>query len=82
MMFAKLLAHPEVQEVVELRGKFGFMAYHGGGLEHLTDVIAQQAAEQSDSSYYGVHQPQGLKWHEPRQAARMLLRPFPERLIR
>ena len=50
MMFAKLLAHPEVQEVVELRGKFGFMAYHGGGLEHLTDVIAQQAAEQSDSS--------------------------------
>lgn len=65
MMFAKLLAHPEVQEVVELRGKFGFMAYHGGGLEHLTDVIAQQAAEQSDSSYYGVHQPQGLKWHVP-----------------
>jgi phage replication-related protein YjqB (UPF0714/DUF867 family) len=41
------------------------MAYHGGGLEHLTDVIAQQAAEQSDSSYYGVHQPQGLKWHVP-----------------
>ena len=33
MMFAKLLAHPEVQEVVELRNKFGFMAYHGGGLE-------------------------------------------------
>jgi hypothetical protein len=26
MMFAKLLAHPEVQEVVELRGKFGFEA--------------------------------------------------------
>ena len=46
MMFAKLLAHPDVKEVVELRGKFGFMAYHGGGLEHLTDVIAQKAAEQ------------------------------------
>ena len=64
-MFAKLLAHPEVQEVVELRNKFGFMAYHGGGLEHLTDVIAQQAATRSGSSYYGVHQPKGLKWHVP-----------------
>ena len=65
MMFAKLLAHPEVQEVVELRSKFGFMAYHGGGLEHMTDVIAQQAATRSGSSYYGVHQPKGLKWHVP-----------------
>ncbi|NBR99709.1 MAG: hypothetical protein EBT42_04950 [Actinobacteria bacterium] len=65
MMFAKLLAHPDVKEVVELRGKFGFMAYHGGGLEHLTDVIAQKSAEQSNSSYYGVHQPRGLKWHVP-----------------
>ena len=65
MMFAKLLAHPDVKEVVELRGKFGFMAYHGGGLEHLTDVIAQHAAKQSNSSYYGVHQPRGLKWHVP-----------------
>ena len=64
-MFAKLLAHPEVQEIVELRSKFGFMAYHGGGLEHLTDVIAQQAATRSGSSYYGVHQPKGLKWHVP-----------------
>ncbi len=65
MMFAKLLAHPEVKEVLELRSKFGFMAYHGGGLEHLTDVIAQQAAAKSNSSYYGVHQPRGLKWHVP-----------------
>jgi len=65
MMFAKLLAHPEVQEVVELRNKFGFMAYHGGGLEHLTDVIAQHAAQRSGASYYGVHQPRGLKWHVP-----------------
>ena len=64
-MFAKLLAHPEVQEIVELRSKFGFMAYHGGGLEHMTDVIAQQAATRSGSSYYGVHQPKGLKWHVP-----------------
>ena len=64
-MFAKLLAHPEVQEVVELRSKFGFMAYHGGGLEQMTDVIAQQAATRSGSSYYGVHQPKGLKWHVP-----------------
>ena len=46
-MFAELLAHPGVEEVLELRGRFGFMAYHGGSLEEMTDVIAPAAAEQA-----------------------------------
>lgn len=64
-MFDQLLAHEGVEEVVELRGKFGFMAYHGGGLEEMTDVIARAAAEQAGASYYGVHQPVGMEWHIP-----------------
>jgi hypothetical protein len=64
-MFAELLAHPGVEEVVELRGPFGFMAYHGGSLEEATDVIARAAAEASGASYYGVHQPADLQWHIP-----------------
>jgi len=61
--FAELLAHPEVHEVVTLRSRFGFMAYHGGGLEEMTDVIAQAAAERCGASYYGVHQPVGMERH-------------------
>lgn len=61
--FAELLAHPEVDEVVTLGSRFGFMAYHGGGLEEMTDVIAQAAAERCGASYYGVHQPVGMERH-------------------
>ena len=64
-LFADLLAHPGVDEVVELRSRLGFMAYHGGSLEEMTDVIARRAAERSDASYYGVHQPSDLQWHIP-----------------
>ena len=64
-MLADLLAHPSVEEVCELRGTFGFMAFHGGGLEEATDIIAQQAAAATGSSYYGIHQPASLKWHVP-----------------
>jgi phage replication-related protein YjqB (UPF0714/DUF867 family) len=68
-VFDELLAHPGVQEVLELRdgpaGRFGFMAFHGGNLEAMTDVIASQAAERSGASYYGVLQPHGLRWHIP-----------------
>jgi len=63
--FAELLATAGVEEVCHLRGRFGFMAYHGGSLEEMTDVIAQEAAERSGASYYGVHQPKGLEWHIP-----------------
>ncbi len=57
MNFADLLAHPGVEEVCELRSRFGFMAFHGGALEAMTDVIAGRAAELADASYYGVHHP-------------------------
>ena len=53
--FADLLATPACEEVCELRGRFGFMAFHGGSLEEMTDVIAAAAAERSGASYYGVH---------------------------
>jgi phage replication-related protein YjqB (UPF0714/DUF867 family) len=58
--FAQLLAHPGVEEVLERRGTFGFMAFHGGSLEEMTDVIARAAAERASASYYGVHQPPDL----------------------
>ena len=63
--FAQLLATPGVEEVCELRGHFGFMAFHGGALEEMTDVIARAAAERTGASYYGVHQPKGLERHIP-----------------
>ena len=63
--FATLLASPGVEEHCELRGTFGFMAYHGGSLEEQTDVIAREAAERSGASYYAVLQPADLQWHIP-----------------
>jgi phage replication-related protein YjqB (UPF0714/DUF867 family) len=63
--FGELLAMPGVQEICELRGRVGFMAYHGGSLEEQTDVIASLAAERSGSSYYAVLQPENLQWHIP-----------------
>lgn len=41
------------------------MAFHGGGLEKVTDIVASEAAERSDASYYGVVQPDELQWHVP-----------------
>jgi phage replication-related protein YjqB (UPF0714/DUF867 family) len=52
--FEELLAHPDTVEECELRSSFGFMAYHGGKLEAMTDVIARTAAERSGASYYGL----------------------------
>jgi phage replication-related protein YjqB (UPF0714/DUF867 family) len=63
--FADLLASPGVEEVCELRGRVGFMAYHGGSLEEQTDVIARHAAERSGASFYAVLQPDDLQWHIP-----------------
>lgn len=65
MSLRDLLAHPGVEEVLELRGRFGFMAFHGGSLEERTDLIARLAAERAGASYYGVHQPAGLRQHVP-----------------
>lgn len=64
-MLSELLAHPGVREECVLRSRFGFMAFHGGSLEEMTDVIAAEAAERSGASYYGVVQPDDLQWHIP-----------------
>lgn len=63
--FADLLALPGVIEESVLRGRLGFMAYHGGGLEETTDVVARRAAERSGASYYGVLHPPNWDLHIP-----------------
>ena len=64
-MLDELLAQPGVVERVELRSPFGFMAFHGGSLERMTDVIASEAAARSGASLYVVAQPEELRWHIP-----------------
>lgn len=55
--FGELLAIDTVEETSVLRStRLGFMAYHGGELEKVTDVVAAEAAERSGASYYGVTQ--------------------------
>lgn len=61
--FAAVLDAPGVQEICELRSRIGFMAYHGGHLELMTDVIAKRAAEASGASLYAVVQPKGMREH-------------------
>lgn len=65
MDFSDLLSRDGVDEECVLRGTFGFMAYHGGALEEMTDVVASRAAERSGASYYGVRLPDNLEWHIP-----------------
>jgi phage replication-related protein YjqB (UPF0714/DUF867 family) len=67
-VFGELLATPGVREVCTLRSPFGFMAFHGGSLEVMTDVVAERAADASGASYYGVLQPPELRWHLPSTA--------------
>jgi phage replication-related protein YjqB (UPF0714/DUF867 family) len=68
--FAALLARPGVEERCELRSPIGVMAYHGGALEQVTDLIADAAACAAGASYYGVVQPDGLREHVPSIAVR------------
>lgn len=63
LAFAALLAEPGVEEVLELRSTFGFLAFHGGGLEEMTDVVAAAAAARAGASYYGVLHPPGWSDH-------------------
>ena len=63
--FPSLIAHPDVDEVCELRGRFGLMAFHGGNLERATDVIARETAERSGASLYAVIQHAPLREHVP-----------------
>ena len=67
-MFAELLAHDGVEELCELRSRFGFMAFHGGNLEKGTDAVALEAASRSGASLYAVLQPPDLRWHIPSTA--------------
>ena len=64
-MLSDLLAHDGVEEVCELRSRFGFVAIHGGSLERGTDVVATAAAERAEASLYAVRQPDDLNWHVP-----------------
>lgn len=64
-MLSELLAHNGVVEQVELRSRFGFMAFHGGSLEKGTDEIALGAADLAQASLYAVIQPPDLRWHLP-----------------
>ena len=63
--FAELLGTPGVIEVCDLRSTFGFLAFHGGNLERVTDQIASEAAARSGASFYAVLQPPGLRHHIP-----------------
>lgn len=65
MELSELLTRPDVTEECVLRSTFGFMAFHGGSLEEMTDVIASRAAAQSGASYYGIQLPDNLEWHIP-----------------
>lgn len=64
-MLDELLAHDGVEEHCRLDGSFGFLAFHGGSLERMTDVIASEAADLAGASYYAVLQPEDLRWHVP-----------------
>jgi phage replication-related protein YjqB (UPF0714/DUF867 family)/gamma-glutamylcyclotransferase (GGCT)/AIG2-like uncharacterized protein YtfP len=67
---SELLAHPGVIETSTLRSRFGFLAIHGGGLEQMTDVIAERAAQAADASVYVVRHPDHYPHHLPSAAYR------------
>lgn len=60
---SELLADSEVSESSRLRSRFGFMAIHGGGLERMTDVIAERAAEAARASIYLIRHPEDYPHH-------------------
>jgi phage replication-related protein YjqB (UPF0714/DUF867 family) len=62
---SELLAKPGVLEECTLRSRFGFLAIHGGGLEEMTDVIAERAAEAAGASVYLLRHPDHYPHHLP-----------------
>lgn len=60
---SELLGRPGVAEDSALRSRFGFLAIHGGGLEKMTDVIAERAAEHAGASVYVVRHPKHYPHH-------------------
>jgi phage replication-related protein YjqB (UPF0714/DUF867 family) len=65
MELSELLTMDGVSEHSVLRSNFGFMAFHGGALEEMTDIVASRAAERAGASYYGIQLPDNLEWHIP-----------------
>ncbi len=62
---SELLSDPAVAERHTLGSRFGFLAVHGGGLERMTDVIAERAALLSGASVYVVAHPPDYPHHLP-----------------
>lgn len=60
---SELLGDPDVVEDATLASRFGFLAIHGGGLEQMTDVIAERAACACGASVYTVRHPGGYPHH-------------------
>ena len=62
---SELLRHPGMAESSRLRSRFGFLAIHGGGLEQMTDVIAERAADAAGASVYILRHPDHFPHHLP-----------------
>jgi phage replication-related protein YjqB (UPF0714/DUF867 family) len=62
---SELLSHPGVVEDSTLRSRFGFLAIHGGGLEQMTEVIAERAADAAGASVYVLRHPDHYPHHLP-----------------
>lgn len=60
---SELLSTPGVVEQSTLRSRFGFLAIHGGGLEQMTDVIAERAADAAGASLYVIRHPDRYPHH-------------------
>ena len=58
-----LLSDPGISEVSRLRSRFGFLAIHGGGLEQMTDLIAERAADEAEASVYLLRHPDRYPHH-------------------
>src|SRR5271163_3887981 len=65
LSLSALLSDPGVSESIRLRSRFGFLAIHGGGLEQMTDVIAERAAEAAEASVYLLRHPDRYPHHLP-----------------
>jgi phage replication-related protein YjqB (UPF0714/DUF867 family) len=60
---SELLSQPGMLETSQRRSRFGFLAIHGGGLEQMTDVIAERAADAAEASVYLLRHPDRYPHH-------------------
>ncbi len=61
---SELLSEPGMVEVSRMRSRFGFLAIHGG-LEKMTDAIAERAADAAGASLYVLRHPDRYPHHLP-----------------